>query len=167
MNTTITIQHSKTSKTGYEIVDNGKIISIDSTYPGEPLSLVLPANSANRHYFNKKKVDNAGGKIEVSYKETKHFGPRGSSNRQPSKPLEYYLEGDEREAYVKLVEKAKKIKQETTKLVPLTVLEKAQRNAERAKEKLEKLMKEAEARQKVEATKTQRKASKETKTTQE
>ena len=113
MTTKMTIRTSTTSATGYEIEFDGKIVSIDKTYPGEPTTLILPENPCNRKYFSSKKVDNAGGELEVEYKESKTLGPRGEYS--PRKGLEEYLEGEEREMYLALVEKAKKNREESQK----------------------------------------------------
>lgn len=141
MNTNITIRKSKTSPTGYEMVDNGKAIAIPSTYPGEPFTLVLPANAANRKYFNSKKVDAAGGSIDLDYKATKTIGPRDSTTpREPSKPLADFLEGEERDTFIRLRDKAVAAKIEANKPVPMTELEKARRAKERAEARLAELL---------------------------
>ena len=54
----------------------------------------------------------------------------GRSNVE-RKPLEDYLEGDDRKLYLELVEKAKKAREEANKKKPLTKLEKAQREFEK------------------------------------
>lgn len=124
------VQITKNSKsaTGYALVtidDNGQksVVMIDKTYPNEPFTLVLPQNASNRKYFNSKKVDAAGGTIELEYKESKTFGPRTES--APRKGLEEYLEGKDKETYLALVEKAKKAREEANKKAPMTDLEKA------------------------------------------
>ena len=131
------IRKSNTAATGYEIVDNGIVTAIDKTYPAEPFTLVLPANSANRKYFNSKKVEAAGGKIELVYKESKTLGPRTEST--PRKGLEEYLEGDDKTTYLALVEKAKAAREAANKKTPMSELEKAQRAVERAQAKLNEL----------------------------
>ena len=105
----VLVRRNSNTNTGYELVtinDAGKevAVSIDKTYPNEPFTLVLPANEANRKYFNSKKVDAAGGEIELTYKESKTIGPRTEST--PRKGLEEYLEGKDKEMYLALVEKA-------------------------------------------------------------
>ena len=138
----VLVGRNSNTNTGYELVtinDAGKEVSvaIDKTYPNEPFTLVLPANEANRKYFNSKKVDAAGGEIELTYKESKTIGPRTEST--PRKGLEEYLEGKDKEMYLALVEKAKKAREEANKKAPMSDLEKAMRAVERAQAKLAEL----------------------------
>ena len=138
----VLVRRNSNTNTGYELVtinDEGKEVSvaIDKTYPNEPFTLVLPANEANRKYFNSKKVDAAGGEIELTYKESKTIGPRTEST--PRKGLEEYLEGKDKEMYLALVEKAKKAREEANKKAPMSDLEKAMRAVERAQAKLAEL----------------------------
>lgn len=139
----VLVRRNSNTNTGYELVtidDSGKeaTMSIDKTYPNEPFTLVLPANESNRKYFNSKKVEAAGGEIELTYKESKTFGPRTES--APRKGLEEYLEGEDKEMYLALVEKAKKNREEANKKVPMTEYEKALRRAERAQAEVDRLM---------------------------
>ena len=133
METKITIRKSKTATTGYEILNgDGKVLPIQSTYPGEPFTLVLPVNTANRKYFNSKKVDAANGSLQVEYKETKTFGPRdNTTSRNPAKRAAEYLPEEERKQLEALLEKAAKLRAEE-KARPLTALEKAKRAKEKA-----------------------------------
>ena len=138
----VLVRRNSNTNTGYELVtinDAGKevAVSIDKTYPNEPFTLVLPANEANRKYFNSKKGDAAGGEIELTYKESKTIGPRTEST--PRKGLEEYLEGKDKEMYLALVEKAKKAREEANKKAPMSNLEKAMRAVERAQAKLAEL----------------------------
>ena len=138
----VLVRKNSNTNTGYELVtinDEGKevSVSIDKTYPNEPFTLVLPANEANRKYFNSKKVEAAGGEIELAYKESKTIGPRTES--APRKGLEEYLEGKDKEMYLALVEKAKKAREEANKKAPMSDLEKAMRAVERAQAKLAEL----------------------------
>lgn len=139
MNTNTTIvRKSTTSLTGYEIVFDDKVVSIDKTYPNEPTTLILPENPSNRKYFSSKKVDAAGGEIELTYKESKTLGPRTESVT-PRKGLEEYLDEDDKALYLALVEKAKKNREEANKKVPLTPLQKAEREVEKWLKKVEEL----------------------------
>jgi hypothetical protein len=138
----VQITRNNNAATGYAIVttheDGSESIQlIDKTYPGEPFTLVLPANASNRKYFNSKKVEAAGGEIELTYKESKTFGPRSEST--PRKPLEDYLSPEDKELYLSLVEKAKKARDEATRRAPMTELEKAERRFELAKARVEAL----------------------------
>lgn len=138
MTTNTIIRKSTVSATGYELVVDGNVVLIDKTYPGEPTTLVLPANPSNRKYFSSKKVDAAGGELELEYKESKSFGPRSESSA-PRKGLEEYLDGEDKELYLALVEKAKKAREEAHKKVPLTEEEKLMRIIARETAKLEAL----------------------------
>lgn len=138
----VQITKNREAATGYAIVtthDDGSqsVQMIDKTYPNEPFTLVLPSNEANRKYFNSKKVEAAGGEIELAYKESKTIGHRSEST--PRKGLEEYLEGEDKEMYLALVEKAKKAREEANKKAPMSDLEKAMRAVERAQAKLAEL----------------------------
>ena len=137
MKSTTIIRKSTLSATGYELVVDGNVVLIDKTYPGEATTLVLPENPSNRKYFSSKKVDAAGGEVELEYKESRTLGPRSEST--PRKGLEDYLEGEDKELYLALVEKAKKAREEAHKKVPLTEEEKLLRIIARETAKLEAL----------------------------
>lgn len=116
----VQITRSNSSKTGYELVtisDDGQksVQLIDKTYPNEPYTLVLPQNASNRKYFNSKKVEAAGGTIELEYKESKTFGPRTTSTTQTAtksaKPIEDYLNDEDKATYLALVAKANKARE--------------------------------------------------------
>lgn len=141
------IRTNNSTNTGYEMVitnDEGleTIVPIDKTYPNEPYTLVLPENPCNRKYFNSKKVDNNGGEIELTYKETKVLGPR--SEQSDRRPLEDYLSPEDKELYLSLVEKAKKNREESRKKTPMTELEKAQRKVEKLQELIKQLQEKGE-----------------------
>ena len=72
-----------------EIVDEGK-------------TLKLPENPSNRKYFSIKKVEEAGGEIELTYKETVKLG--ANTNR---KALKDYLTAEEQAAIDALLNKAR------------------------------------------------------------
>lgn len=139
----VLVRRNSSTNTGYELVtidEAGKevAVAIDKTYPNEPFTLVLPANEANRKYFNSKKVEAAGGEIELTYKESRTIGHRTEST--PRKGLEEYLEGKDKETYLALVEKAKKAREEANKKAPMTEYEKAVKAVERAQARLDELM---------------------------
>lgn len=139
----VLVRRNSSTNTGYELVtidEAGKevAVAIDKTYPNEPFTLVLPANEANRKYFNSKKVEAAGGEIELTYKESRTISHRTES--APRKGLEEYLEGKDKETYLALVEKAKKAREEANKKAPMTDYEKAVKAVERAQARLDELM---------------------------
>lgn len=132
---TIITTNSKAA-TGYAIEvhdDDGTIdvTLIEKTYPNEPYTLVLPQNPSNRKYFNSKKVDAAGGSIELTYKESKVLGPRTESS-EPRKKLEDYMTDEEKATVQAIMEAARKRREEATKKVPMSPVEKAKRAYERA-----------------------------------
>ena len=148
----VLVRKNSNTNTGYELVtinEAGKevAVAIDKTYPGEPFTLVLPANEVNRKYFNSKKVDAAGGEIELTYKESKTLGPRTES--APRKGLEEYLEGKDKETYLALVEKAKKAREEANKKAPMTEEEKLRRRIARDEARIEELKAQQKAQQKA------------------
>lgn len=107
--------------------DQGNIVELT---PNKDYWLKLPANSCNRVWTNCARVDKAlnqcvdyGDEVKVPRIVT------GRSNVE-RKPLEDYLDGDDRKLYLELVEKAKKAREEANKK-PLTKLEKAQREFEK------------------------------------
>lgn len=106
-----------------EIVDDGK-------------TLKLPANDVNRKYFSiarfeEKAINN---ELELTYKESIKIGT--GSTRRSVKPLEDFLEGDEKAKYIELRDKAMAKRKEANKPTPLTAKEKALRALERAKAQL-------------------------------
>lgn len=106
-----------------EIVDDGK-------------TLKLPANDVNRKYFSiarfeEKAINN---ELELTYKESIKIGT--GSTRRSVKPLEDFLEGDEKAKYIELRDKAMAKRKEANKPTPLTAKEKALRAIERAKAQL-------------------------------
>lgn len=139
----VLVRKNSNTNTGYELVtidDAGKEIinAIDRTDPANPAILKLPENPSNRKWFSTKKVEAAGGEIELSYKESKTIGPRTES--APRKGLEEYLEGEDKATYLALVEKAKANREAANKRAPMTEYEKRLRAVERAKAKLAELL---------------------------
>lgn len=138
----VQITRSNNAPTGYELVttnDDGTqtVQLIEKTYPNEPFTLVLPTNASNRKYFNSKKVENAGGTIELEYKESKPIGTKTEPTTR--KGLEEYLEGDDKILYLQLVEKAKDNREKAK--APMTDYEKALRQVEKWQKKVEELSK--------------------------
>lgn len=125
----------------YFMEDNGNAVTLT---PNEDRYLKLPANSVNRVWVSCAKVDKATDQC-VDYgdvaKESRVLGQRTEST--PRKGLEEYLEGKDKEMYLKLVEKAKANRDAANKKVPMTDMEKAQRRLERAQAEVERLTKQA------------------------
>lgn len=138
------IVQTDSSKTGYALVvidDNGNetVKPINSHYPGEK-TLILPENPSNRKYFSPDKVDKAGGKIELTYKESKTFGPR-TGEAAPRQSIEDFMTDDEKAVYNEILEKARQRREEARKPKKLTDVEKAQRALEKAKAAYEAILK--------------------------
>lgn len=146
MSTTTIIRTSTTSTTGYELVikdelGNETVQPIQSTYKNEPYTLVLPENPAGRKYMNSKKVDAAGGEIELV-----------TINRNPDaehpvsrKSLLEYMTPEDKILYEEIMERAKKAREEATKRVPMTEEQKLRNRIAKAEAALEALLKGAQA----------------------
>lgn len=108
--------------------DQGNIVELT---PNKDYWLKLPTNSCNRVWTNCAKVDKAANQC-VDYGDEVKV-PRTITGRSATerKPLEDYLDDDDRKLYLELVDKAKKAREEATKKKPLTELEKAQRAVEK------------------------------------
>lgn len=139
------ITTSSKAKTGYELRitdDQGKTIVklIDSTYPGEPTTLVLPENPANRKYFSTKKLETIGEEgLELTYKEPRVLGPRLPGSGSTQKLTDFATE-EELKVYNNLLTKWKERREEAKKMAN-DPMAKALRELERAKAKVEALKK--------------------------
>ena len=74
--------------------------------PNYPSLIVLPKNPANRKWISKAKLDGmqiGEEGLVLEYKESKKLGPY----TRETKPLEDYLEEEDRKTYLALQEKAK------------------------------------------------------------
>lgn len=98
--------------TGYAIViesGNGDLqtIRLDKMDPNYPSLIVLPKNPANRKWISKNKLDTIANfpaeGLVLEYKESKKLGPY----TRETKPLEDYLDEEDRKTYLALQEKAK------------------------------------------------------------
>lgn len=128
------------AKTGYAIVikeDNKvvKTVLIEEYDPNNAKSLKLPENPSNRKYFSIEKI---GTGIELTYKESKTLGPRGSS-----KKLEDYMTDEEKKIVEEIMNKCKERKA-NDKPKELTPLEKAKRMLEKYQKEVDTLMKKEE-----------------------
>lgn len=104
--TTTIITRNTNSTTGYaiELYEDGVLtatLNIDEIVDGGK-TLKLPTNPSNRKYFSIKKVEEAGGQIELSYKETIKLG--ANTNR---KALKDYLTAEEQAIIEELMGKAR------------------------------------------------------------
>ena len=97
--------------TGYAIViesGNGDLqtIRLDKMDPNYPSLIVLPKNPANRKWISKAKLDGmqiGEEGLVLEYKESKKLGPY----TRETKPLEDYLNKEDRATYDALMAKAK------------------------------------------------------------
>ena len=77
------------AKFGYEIVFDDKAHDIvDIVDDGKTLK--LPENPSNRKYYSIKKVIEAGGTVELTYKETKTLGPKATGTTTKSPTMKWY-----------------------------------------------------------------------------
>ena len=103
---------SDAATTGYQlklVSDNGdfRTFNLDKMDPNYPNLIVLPKNPANRKWISKNKLDTIANfpaeGLVLEYKESKKLGPY----TRETKPLEDYLEEEDRKTYLALQEKAK------------------------------------------------------------
>lgn len=139
------INNSIHSNTGYELVikdDEGLIVETKNidTLVDDGKTLKLPENPSNRKYFNLAKVESADGIVELTYKETIKLGTREPG--ESKKPLEDYLNDEDKALYLALIEKAKAAKAEAHKKVPMTPIEKKRAQIERLKAQIAKMERE-------------------------
>lgn len=104
------ITRNTEAKFGYQIVFDDKAHEIlDIVDDGKTLK--LPENPSNRKYFSIAKVEAAGGTIELTYKESKTFGPRTNESSTPktsTKGWTEYLTDEEKAIFDELKAKAEK-----------------------------------------------------------
>ena len=103
---------SEAATTGYQlklVSDNGDFstFNLDKMDPNYPNLIVLPKNPANRKWISKNKLDTIANfpaeGLVLEYKESKKLGPY----TRETKPLEDYLNEEDRKTYLALQEKAK------------------------------------------------------------
>lgn len=103
---------SEAATTGYQlklVSDNGdfRTFNLDKMDPNYPNLIVLPKNPANRKWISKNKLDTIKNfpveGLVLEYKESRKLGPY----THETKPLEDYLDEDDRKTYLALIEKAK------------------------------------------------------------
>lgn len=114
------ITTSSQARTGYElhiVDDEGKVTVklLNETYPGEPTTLVLPENPANRKYFSTKKLETIGDEgLELTYKEPRVLGKRLPGSGSTQKLTDFATE-EELKVYNNLLEKWKQRREEAKK----------------------------------------------------
>lgn len=134
------VRRNEKAVAGYEMVivhDDGTEEVKEVKVAWDNKSLELPTNPANRKWLFFSKLKNQD-EVELQYRETRTLAPRAES--APRKGLEEYLEGEDKEMYLKLVEKARKAREEANKPKPMTELEKKLRAYEKAKAQYEALL---------------------------
>ena len=103
---------SEAATTGYQlklVSDNGdfRTFNLDKMDPNYPNLIVLPKNPANRKWISKNKLDTIANfpaeGLVLEYKESKKLGPY----TRETKPLEDYLNEEDRATYDALMSKAK------------------------------------------------------------
>lgn len=109
------ITTSANSKTGYKLVikDGDKIVKtyeIDSTDPKNESILKLPENPSNRKWLSVKKVTEAGGELELTYKASIVLGERSTSSK-----LEDYMTEEEKKIIADIQAKAEARREEAKK----------------------------------------------------
>lgn len=109
--------------------DQGKVVELT---PNADYYLKLPVNTCNRVWVSCAKVDKAPGQC-IDYgaeaKVARVLGPREGNVER--KPLEDYLDEEDRKTYLALIEKAKAARTAANKKQPMSELEKAQRSVEK------------------------------------
>lgn len=86
--------------------DNGTIVEL---FPDKNNYLKLPANSCERTYVSVQKVLKSDGQCVdygTSIKDHRVLGPKSTTPKTPTKGIEEYLNGDDKELYLSLVKKA-------------------------------------------------------------
>lgn len=118
------------SRSGYYCIIDDVIYPIDRCTDEGYKTLCLPENDTGRKYVSKRKVNEAGGTLELGEKP-----PVGESKpRAVAKDLSEYLDGEDKELYLALVEKAteREAKEREVRMAKLAV--------ERAEAKLAELL---------------------------
>lgn len=128
--------------------ENGFAIEVEGTLKpitqlvDEGKTLVLPENDVNRKYFSIKTFENhaVNGELELTYK-----APVTIVNKPTSrKPLEDFLEGKDKDTYLKLVAQAEEARKAASVKPKLTAVEKLQQSIARNQAKLDALIKAGE-----------------------
>ena len=107
--------------------DNNNVTAL---IPNEDRYLKLPANSCNRVWVSCAKVEKAENECVDYGNDVK--ATRTNIKVTERKPLEDYLNEEDKATFLALVEKAKKAREEANKKAPMTKEEKLLRAIERA-----------------------------------
>ena len=136
-------QLNTNAKHNYELIcvdDNGNETILPLNKKTTDNYLYMPecvVNDTNRRLVSIAMIEKSkADRFEITPKEHKEPRKLDMTNR---KGLEEYLEGEDKEMYLALVEKAKKAREEANKKAPMSDLEKAMRAVERAQAKLAEL----------------------------
>lgn len=136
-------QFNQNAKHNYELVcvdDNGNetIVALNKKTTDNYLHMPeCVVNDTNRRLISIAMIEKSNcDRFEIVAKEYK--APRVLTT-SPRKGLEEYLNEDDKKLFLELVEKAKKAREEANKKQPMSKLEKAQRELERALAKVEAL----------------------------
>lgn len=125
----------------YAIESNGVLTPITQIVDGGK-TLKLPANDSNRQYFSIANFQKAavGGELELTYKPSVSVTRNPGTEPRTIKPLEDWLNEEDKAAYLALKEKAQKARDEANTKPPMTELEKKQRAVDRAQAALAALL---------------------------
>ncbi len=127
---------------GFAISFDGEKIAINKIVD-EGKTLSLPQNPSNRRYFSIAAFEKhqVNGELELTYKPTVTIG---NGPRASRKPLEDFLEGKDRDTYLKLVAQAEEARKAASVKPKLTAVEKLQQSIARNQAKLDALTKAGE-----------------------
>lgn len=147
------VQFNEQAKHKYELVvvdevGNEEIVALNKKTTDNYLHLPEDCvNATNRRLISIAMIEKANvDRFEITEKEFKAprvLGPKTDTNR---KQLEDYLEGEEREMFIELLEKAKKAREEANKKMPMSKEEKLLRRIARAQAELDALNAESETK---------------------
>ena len=127
---------------GYALQDGNVTTPITTIVDGGK-TLKLPTNSSNRQYFSIERLTKSAinGELELTYKPSVTITKTSDSAPRTIKPLEDWLEGEDKATYLALKQKAQEARDEANTKAPMTELEKKRKAVERAQKALEELEK--------------------------
>lgn len=112
------ITKSTNSTTGYEIVikdEKGAIVETKAieSIVDEGKTLKLPENPSNRKFYSLKKVEEANGTVELTYKDSIKLGERSSTST--SSKLDDYMTEEEKQIIADIKAKAEARREQAKK----------------------------------------------------